>query len=319
VGSQAVREDAIELHENRTELERLLADVWNYEDGGARKTGLPKWIFAVTLAGALLYTFSPSDVVAPVTTTFAPGAEKTPVDRVSSENLDEDLDYRIAGQTKSPAGWRAFLEAHPNGPHAQAARAEIDRLPTTSPEPVESAEQSPPSAPAAQSPAASIIAENEPAQPQPVEVAEQPLPVLAATQTPIEAAQPRAPSPTAKNEPAPPPRSVVAAGEFVPSPTATETPAEATQSPAPAAPTVMAENESASPSIPAVATDAIPPLPPLRPREVAVAKSDEPAHHGHSHAKHGQASRPNVLTILIAQLLHSHRQRADIGGNGGRL
>ncbi len=313
----------MELHENRTELERLLADVWNYEDGGARKTGLPKWIFAVlTLAGALLYTFSPSDIVAPVTTTFAPGAEKTPVDKVSSENLDEDLDYRIAGQTKSLAGWRAFLDAHPDGPHAQAARAEIDRLRPAPPQPVESAEQSPPSAPATQAPPLTVMAENEPAQPQPVEVAEQPLPVLAATQTPIEAAQPPTQSPTAKNEPAPPPQAVEAAGESVPSSTATETPAEAAQSPAPAAPTIMAENESASPSIPAVATDAIaatPPLPPLRPREVAVAKSDEPAHHSHSHAERGQASRPNVLTILIAQLLHSHRQRADVGGNGGRL
>jgi hypothetical protein len=65
--------------------------------------------------GAVICTFSPSDILAPVTTTFAPAAEKTPVDKVSSESLDEDLDYRLARQTKSLFGWRAFLEAAPAG------------------------------------------------------------------------------------------------------------------------------------------------------------------------------------------------------------
>jgi hypothetical protein len=94
-------EDEMDLHENRTELERLLGDVWAYEDGSRRKTSLPKWLFAVTLTGTVLCTFSPSDVVAPVMTALAPAPEKTAVEKLSSENLDEDLDYRIARQTQS--------------------------------------------------------------------------------------------------------------------------------------------------------------------------------------------------------------------------
>jgi hypothetical protein len=38
------------------------------------------------------------------------------------------LDYRIAERTNSTEGWGAFLAAHPNGPHAQSARAELDKL-----------------------------------------------------------------------------------------------------------------------------------------------------------------------------------------------
>jgi hypothetical protein len=273
-------EDALELHENRTELERLLADVWNYEDGARRKTSLPKWLFAVTLTGGVLCTSSPSDVLAPITATFEPAAEKTPVDKISSENLDEDLDYRVARQTKSLAGWRAFLEAHPDGPHSQAAQAEIERLlPTPTPQSVEVAEQSPPSS--------------------------------AATRTPTEAAQspaPPEPSPVVvENEPAPPPEPVEVAERSPPSPAATQTPVEAAQTPAAA---VVAENEPAPPPIPAVAPDTIAasaPFPPLRPREVAVAKSEEPTHHRHWRAEHRQAGQPNVFAILVAQLFHRHR------------
>ena len=50
------------------------------------------------------------------------------VDPIAAANVDEDLDYRIAQRTKSPEGWRSFLAAHPAGPHAQSARAEIDKL-----------------------------------------------------------------------------------------------------------------------------------------------------------------------------------------------
>jgi hypothetical protein len=313
-------EDAMELHENRTELERLLADVWNYEDGARRKTSLPKWLFAVTLTGGVLCTSSPSDVLAPITATFEPAAEKTPVDRISSENLDEDLDYRVARQTKSLAGWRAFLEAHPDGPHSQAAQAEIERLlPTPTPQSVEVAEQSPPSSAAtrtlteaAQSPAppepSPVVVENEPAPPpESVEVAERSPPSPAATQTPVEAA-PAPPAPAvAENEPTPPPQPVEAAERPPPSPAATQTPVEAAQSRAAA---VVAENEPAPPPIPAVAPDTIAssaPLPPLRPREVAVAKSEEPTHHRHWRAEHRQAGQPNVFAILVAQLFHRHR------------
>ena len=129
----------MELRENRTELERLLGDVWDYQDGGHEKTHLPKWLFALTLAAAVTCTSSPSDIVVPVMTALAPAPEKLSIDNVSSQNVAEDLDYRIARHTDSVAGWRAFLAAHPDGPHAQAARAEIDQpQPAPSPQPDQS-------------------------------------------------------------------------------------------------------------------------------------------------------------------------------------
>jgi hypothetical protein len=54
--------------------------------------------------------------------------EAAPIDAVASGKVDEDLDYRIAAQTKSIDGWRAFLAAHPDGAHAPAAQAELDKL-----------------------------------------------------------------------------------------------------------------------------------------------------------------------------------------------
>jgi hypothetical protein len=54
--------------------------------------------------------------------------EVSSVDPIAAAKVDEDLDYRIAERTKSTEGWRAFLAAHPDGPHAQAARAELDKL-----------------------------------------------------------------------------------------------------------------------------------------------------------------------------------------------
>ena len=57
-----------------------------------------------------------------------PKADVSPVDPIAAANVDEDLDYRIAERTKSTEGWRAFLAAHPDGPHAQSARAELDKL-----------------------------------------------------------------------------------------------------------------------------------------------------------------------------------------------
>src|SRR5277367_4558318 len=50
------------------------------------------------------------------------------VDPIAAANVDEDLDYRIAQRIKSIEGWRSFLTAHPDGPHAQSARAELDKL-----------------------------------------------------------------------------------------------------------------------------------------------------------------------------------------------
>ncbi len=57
-----------------------------------------------------------------------PRAEVSPVDPIAAANVDEDLDYRIAQRMKSTEGWRTFLTAHPDGPHAQLARAELDEL-----------------------------------------------------------------------------------------------------------------------------------------------------------------------------------------------
>ncbi len=48
----------MELRENRTELERLLGGVWDYEDVGDKKTSLPKWLFALTLRRDPLHVFA---------------------------------------------------------------------------------------------------------------------------------------------------------------------------------------------------------------------------------------------------------------------
>ena len=226
----------MELRENRTELERLLGGVWDYEDVGDKKTSLPKWLFALTLTGAVVCTLSPSDIVVPVMTALAPAPEKLAIDNVSSANVAEDLDFRIARHTDSPAGWRAFLEAHPDGPHAQAARAEIDRpSPEPSPQPEQSrAPTQTPDDTAHETAALSappMMIEEEPAPPpQPVEVAEQSSPSPPATQTPVDAAQsPAAPAPPvmAEEEPAPPAQPVEVADQFPPSSAATQAPVQA--------------------------------------------------------------------------------------------
>jgi hypothetical protein len=260
-------EDDMELHENRTEVERLLATVWEYERRRRWKTSLPKWLFALTLSGTVLSAFAPSDVYTAVMTALAPVREKPSVDAVAAANVAEDLDYSIAQGAKSLVGWRVFLEAHPDGPHAQAAHAEIEGLlPTLSPQPIEVAEQSAPSP--------------------------------AAMQTLVEATQPPAPiarTPVmVEEEPAPPPVKIV------------EPPLATAPQP------VMVMREPAPPSIPAFApvVDAeSAPLPPVKPREIAVAKSVEPAPRGHRRAEHHQASQPNVFTVFLAQLFHRHRQR----------
>jgi hypothetical protein len=71
-----------------------------------------------------------ADISAAISTSLAakPQAEVPAVDPIAAAKVDEDLDYRIAERTKSTEGWRAFLAAHPDGPHAQFARAELDKL-----------------------------------------------------------------------------------------------------------------------------------------------------------------------------------------------
>lgn len=126
----------MELPENRTELERLLAAAWEYEHRSSRKTSLPKSLIAITLSGAVLCAYALPDAYNVVTSALVTTGTKPTVDPAAAANVTEDIDYRIAQRTKSLAGWQAFLEAHRDGPHAQAAHAEIERLlPTRPPEP----------------------------------------------------------------------------------------------------------------------------------------------------------------------------------------
>ena len=71
-----------------------------------------------------------ADISVAISTSLAakPQAVVPAVDPIAAAKVDEDLDYRIAERTKSTEGWRAFLAAHPDVPHAQSARAELDKL-----------------------------------------------------------------------------------------------------------------------------------------------------------------------------------------------
>jgi hypothetical protein len=129
-------EDDMELHENRTEVERLLAAAWEYEHRRTWKATLAKWLFPLTLSGAVVTVYDLPDVKTAVTSVLAPAETKPTFDAVAAANVAEDIDYRIAQRAKSLPRWQAFLEAHPDGPHAQAAHAEIERLlPTPPPQP----------------------------------------------------------------------------------------------------------------------------------------------------------------------------------------
>jgi hypothetical protein len=111
-----------------------------------------KYMLFLALAVPAVYTYGPrslKDVAKPqwlddisviINRSLAaakPQADVSPIDPVAAANVDEDLDYRIAERTKSPEGWRSFLTAHAVGPHAQSARAELDKLavPVTPPAP----------------------------------------------------------------------------------------------------------------------------------------------------------------------------------------
>src|SRR4029077_17249799 len=99
---------------------------------------------ALALAVAVIYAFAPltrdeiaklrwlGDINVIISKVLAPANREVrvvSVDPVAAANVDEDLDYRIAQRVKSMEGWRSFLSAHPDGPHAQSARAELDKLP----------------------------------------------------------------------------------------------------------------------------------------------------------------------------------------------
>jgi hypothetical protein len=70
-------------------------------------------------------------------------AATSPVDPIAAANVDEDLDYQIAQRMKSVEGWRSFLTIHPDGPHAQSVRAELEKLVPTGKSPVSAAAQAP--------------------------------------------------------------------------------------------------------------------------------------------------------------------------------
>lgn len=126
----------MELYENRTEVERLLAAAWEYEHRRTWKATLAKWLFPLTLSGAVVTVYDLPNLKTAVTSVLAPAETKPTFDAVAAANVEEDIDYRIAQRAKSLSRWQAFLEAHPDGPHAQAAHAEIERLlPTPSPQP----------------------------------------------------------------------------------------------------------------------------------------------------------------------------------------
>jgi hypothetical protein len=113
-----------------------------------RREGRPhgivrKYALVLALALAVIYAYAPlsleefakprwrDDISVIVNKALAPAkpeARVSPVDPIAAANVDEDLDYRIAQRMKSTEGWRSFLTAHPDGPHAQSARAELDKL-----------------------------------------------------------------------------------------------------------------------------------------------------------------------------------------------
>jgi hypothetical protein len=102
-----------------------------------------KYAFVLALAVAVIYVYAPlshediaklrwlDDINVIINKWLAPAKQEvrvSPVDPVAAANVDEDLDYRIAQRMKSIEGWRSFLGAHPDSPHAQSARAELDKL-----------------------------------------------------------------------------------------------------------------------------------------------------------------------------------------------
>ena len=112
---------------------------------GGRMGIIRKYAFALVLALAVIYVYTPlslveyvaklrwlDDINVGVNKSLAPAKPEAGVSPVESPiaaaNVDEDLDYRIAQRMKSTEGWRSFLATHPAGPHAQSARSELDKL-----------------------------------------------------------------------------------------------------------------------------------------------------------------------------------------------
>ncbi|HEY1782567.1 MAG TPA: hypothetical protein VGG79_19410 [Roseiarcus sp.] len=91
--------------------------------------GLLKYAFVLALGAAIgAYAFGSLNLEDPVRDHSAGDAatgEIEPSPSVTPPSFDEELDYKVAREFGSLAGWRAFLAAHPNGPYAQSARAEV--------------------------------------------------------------------------------------------------------------------------------------------------------------------------------------------------
>ena len=116
---------------------------WRAARRAAAWSIIRKYAFVLLLALAVIYAYAPlslvevaklrwlDDINVILNKSLAsakPEVGVSAVDPVAAANVDEDLDYRIAQRTKSTEGWRSFLAAHPDGPHAQSARAELDKL-----------------------------------------------------------------------------------------------------------------------------------------------------------------------------------------------
>jgi hypothetical protein len=114
------------------------------EGGAARGTAwIRKYAFVFALALAVICLYAPpsfkdaanlrrlDDISVLFNKSFGPAKPEvsvSTVDPAAADAVDEDLDFRIAQRIGSLEGWRSFLAAHPNGPHAQSARAEVDKL-----------------------------------------------------------------------------------------------------------------------------------------------------------------------------------------------
>jgi len=99
--------------------------------------GLLKYAFFFIVAAAIgcYFLLAPDDDDV-IPTSARQGAPTDLIERLSRAETapgslasveEEELEYNVAKQVGSLDGWRAFLAAHPNGVHAQSAKAEIAR------------------------------------------------------------------------------------------------------------------------------------------------------------------------------------------------
>ena len=85
------------------------------------------FVFALAVGVGSYVVLGPFSLEDFVPLTADRNAAVIPVEPTSTASIDEELDYTVAKQLASLAGWRAFLDAHPSGAYAQSARAELAR------------------------------------------------------------------------------------------------------------------------------------------------------------------------------------------------